>query len=852
MLISMLMFFILLDDIVAPIFTSKKKYEAESSHFNNSVFKKSNLDESLRSLFGFNLSNFLTSTNESLPDLQMRTNNSDAIAKYFHHAQVPELKQPERRATNIDIQVRKPKFDFGIDKLLQYLQKEFTAQKENTVPENKELKKNTSCCESKKQGKPLHVRPAYPCDDWDKKTHTCWLNRQIGVTVTFSLMLENEVAYDPKIVWKQELYTWKSGTMKEIIIDPDMGFVYPGETLTINIHSTGSFPIESVIYKWHLESYGEDATLPSNMRCSTSCSSITIMELRKEQEGILGCSVYSNLGIFISKKRFLIHEISKNSDVLMATSNRSHQFQNKIKQYHQNMLNRKKRQTGTEDIFQGMVAETGQKGFPNSETYTNPQNIYNEENANIEHRTELLLASELQPYITANPSMEELSNADISVQNKKEQEDWYSPENGQNSRMLSNINEENIENVLVENNEQSEDKTMHGQSYKTPATLNSIYENAADENIQQNNQQDLEAGNNQINRIPQKLPLYNDYSNLNIQIPSKYTYYKPKKLSDYRFPNNEDTDMQEGDQKISFDQGQDDRNLMSNNGARKEPGYRFPNNEDVNIQADVEQKLLPYNDYSNLNIQMPSNYMYDKSKKISDYRFPNNEDRDIQEGNQKISFDQHQNGRNLMSNGARKESGYRFPNSEDVNIEADVEQKSAYSQSHTERDSVNKPKNVPSYSFPNSEDFKVEEKGNHEYSFRQGLPEQDFLLKYEPRQLTNNHITDNDGMISQVEAGQKTILRQNQNEEIFEDMDEPNKMQSLSKEIIKEKYRAEEKVSQIIASCHRNTQCSNYAICVRKPHRLGHCKCAPNYHGNGIFCWEDIEIKNLQLFTAEK
>jgi len=91
----------------------------------------------------------------------------------------------------------------------------------------------------------------------------------------------------------------------------DLGFVYPGETLFLNMESFVGLPLESLFFKWYLESEGESGTLPSNMRLSPSGSAMMVSELRKEQEGVIVCSVYTNLGFLATKKRFLIKEIGK-------------------------------------------------------------------------------------------------------------------------------------------------------------------------------------------------------------------------------------------------------------------------------------------------------------------------------------------------------------------------------------------------------------------------------------------------------------------------------------------------------------------------------------------------------------
>ncbi|XP_055941907.1 trichohyalin-like [Argiope bruennichi] len=122
--------------------------------------------------------------------------------------------------------------------------------------------------------------------------------------------------------------------------DRDLGFVYPGETLVLNMASFIALPLESLHYVWYMEKDSEFDALPSNMKSSPSGSVLTISELRKEQEGIMTCAVYSNLGILVAKKRFLIKELSSN-DILMNPTNRSYSFQGKRNSQHSIMKRRK-------------------------------------------------------------------------------------------------------------------------------------------------------------------------------------------------------------------------------------------------------------------------------------------------------------------------------------------------------------------------------------------------------------------------------------------------------------------------------------------------------------------------------
>ncbi|GIY99224.1 EGF-like domain-containing protein [Caerostris extrusa] len=249
------------------------------------------------------------------------------------------------------------------------------------------------------------VVPAYPCDEWDKSTRTCWLDRNVGDTVTLVLAFHSKDK--PKVQWSQEFHVFQSPRTEKYIIDEenplwnivigskghemrispiteididfnyfkasivhtrprpadefeigpdvlqtdtvnfrirvmplDQGFVYPGESLSLNMKRV-NLPPSGMKFKWFLEKDGESGTLPSNMRVSPTGAVLTIAELRKEQEGILACAVYTNMDIFATKLRFLIKEINQNklardpqrdnedSDIAYLQQNMQNPLQNK-------------------------------------------------------------------------------------------------------------------------------------------------------------------------------------------------------------------------------------------------------------------------------------------------------------------------------------------------------------------------------------------------------------------------------------------------------------------------------------------------------------------------------------------
>ncbi|GFV69422.1 transposable element Tc3 transposase [Trichonephila clavipes] len=89
----------------------------------------------------------------------------------------------------------------------------------------------------------------------------------------------------------------------------DQGLVYPGASLMLNLPTFVSLPAEAISFRWYLES--DPDVLPSNMQTSSSGSVLTVHELRKEQEGVIACAVYTNLGVLAVQRRFLIKGVDQ-------------------------------------------------------------------------------------------------------------------------------------------------------------------------------------------------------------------------------------------------------------------------------------------------------------------------------------------------------------------------------------------------------------------------------------------------------------------------------------------------------------------------------------------------------------
>ncbi|XP_071038307.1 uncharacterized protein [Parasteatoda tepidariorum] len=260
----------------------------------------------------------------------------------------------------------------GTDSIEGFLSKELNGirkPRKSKSSSSKKIRTKTRCLKCKTNIEEFYLRPAFSCDEWNLDSGTCFLDRNVGATITLALKFGTDKNHLPSVVWKQEFHLLSGEKTKEFMINPDtspwnivignkgyefrispiteqdvdfnyfsvnlaqsekvfhpkvkklnfririvpinLGFLYLGETITLNIDSFISLPAESIKYRWYVEKNGERGTLPSNMKKSLSGRVLTISELRKNQEGIVACSIYSNLNVSVAKRRFLIKHISK-------------------------------------------------------------------------------------------------------------------------------------------------------------------------------------------------------------------------------------------------------------------------------------------------------------------------------------------------------------------------------------------------------------------------------------------------------------------------------------------------------------------------------------------------------------
>ncbi|XP_042903069.1 uncharacterized protein [Parasteatoda tepidariorum] len=368
-------------------------------------------------------------------------------SNYYHRNFSIPTKSEVRRGINIDLQVATEAPSSKL-KLQEVLEDMMQAAQEG-LEESDSVTLCPTCSDLLKE-KPLRkiieeLRPGYPCDDWDPKERTCIFDRNIGDSVTFVLDIpQKKFDNSLHIVWMQEFEIMKSKTRKNFTIDPtsppwnmvigskaselrlspiteldidfnyfsatvnngedtelptkrkvifkirvmpiDQGTLYPGAFLMLNMLSSVSLPESSMTFKWYMEDDNEMKSLPSNMRVSSTGGLLTISELRKEQQGIMSCAVYTNLNVFATKKRFLIKSVSQENNRLMFLPTRSSKYHREISQ----RLYRNKRQFES-NFFEDETRKSDESAFldhvnPNKEDYIDLNKTPSSKSESLENR----------------------------------------------------------------------------------------------------------------------------------------------------------------------------------------------------------------------------------------------------------------------------------------------------------------------------------------------------------------------------------------------------------------------------------------------------------------------------------
>ncbi|GBM20290.1 hypothetical protein AVEN_195854-1 [Araneus ventricosus] len=101
----------------------------------------------------------------------------------------------------------------------------------------------------------------------------------------------------------------------------DMGTLYHGEELFMNVRSFIELPADSVAFDWRQSDLDKTNGLPrntrhvsSNMKKNADGSTLIIKEFMDSTDKILSCDVYSNKNVFIARRDFFLRKIAEPDD----------------------------------------------------------------------------------------------------------------------------------------------------------------------------------------------------------------------------------------------------------------------------------------------------------------------------------------------------------------------------------------------------------------------------------------------------------------------------------------------------------------------------------------------------------
>ncbi|GFT01789.1 uncharacterized protein NPIL_321441 [Nephila pilipes] len=695
---------------------------------------------------------------------------------------------------------------------------------------------NRSCLECIKQAEEhgfqsLHMllKPAYPCDEWDLKLRTCFVNRNIGDTVTFVLTVGENRESAPHINWKQEFHirgknerkhfnlsagvsgnpTWninignrgqemRLSPITEMDMDPnvfsatlinveetiarsyytkiyfrvrpiaiDMGFVYPGESLVLNIESYITLPHESLHYVWYMERDSEFGTMPSNMKTSLSGTTLQISELRKEQEGIMACSAYSNLDILVARKRFLIKEIIPNDLLMHSSIPDLGIYKRNIKTPRDSVIKRKSRKIKIEQQLEESLKRTEKDN----------SGIDSNEGFEMEPLGEIESVS-----VNAKPIFGDKMFGSPVKSNENSfpiDSTFQFPEN---SKHEPNIDIADLKESFGNKKFNAPEKIK-----ENLPTFDSVFENKKklknDPNIKNTGDQKEPFGNHKFDP-----PVPN---NVNPPVLKKEPIRPPTQLH----PSNPLPKM---------DSIASQKNRGSNSG-NNQPGNlkHFEENQQGNLLNHGNNQPRNFvnpgdsqpRNFMNPADNQPRNFMNSGNNQPPNFMSPgdNHLGNVVNPGNNQPGM--------VMSLAGNQPGIVMNPGGNQL---VNVMNPGGNQLGNVMNAGSNQPGNV------------MNAGGNHGiYPTNKGK---------EASAQQKNHSAQTSGAFSQ------------------QDRDKEN-----------EESRPEDSVARIISVCQNDRQCSGHATCIKTPGRIyGFCRCLPGYHGNGLSCWEDILPGYSQVVPEER
>ncbi|GBM84937.1 hypothetical protein AVEN_168244-1 [Araneus ventricosus] len=731
-----------------------------------------------------------------------------------------------------------------------------------------------------------NIRPAFPCDDWDGVTRTCYLDRNIGDTVTFVLAFHKRA--NPEIQWAQEFHLYNSKKKKQYIIDPenplwnivigsrghemrispiteididfnyfsatiinyyaklhkkrigkahpmdtlnfrirvmptDLGFVYPGETLMLNMKRI-SLPSSNMKFKWYLEKDGEYSRLPSNMRLSPTGGVLTVSELRKEQEGILACAVFTNMGFFATKERFLVKEMNHTHNMLLYVPTRPGlNGRRKRSVDSDNYIATSKGDSENSDVVEGIEDDYvtdihlyHEKRQVNDQQNYAPQNInqqqYFPQNANQQQYPPPQNPNEQQYSPVQNPNEQQYS----PVQNPNEQQYSAAQIPGQQQYSPQNLNQQQYSPAQNLNQQQySPAQNPDQQQYSPPQSpTEQQYSPAQNPEQQQysppqnpNEQQYSPAQNtNQQQYSPPQSPNEQQYSP--VQNTNQQPYSPPQSIN-YQQNSPPQT---ASDQQYSAPQNYQQYSALQNANNQQNSAPPYASGQQYSAPQNANYQQYP----------VPQSAVLLQPQSVPQYQDENNQMQPQVAQPAENVFNQQNENQNIVQQAPP-------PVPQNANVQgpqAPLPAENIFNQQNTNPDIAQQA--PPPGESPRLVQYPDENLPQKEYNPNQqekgvGKPKSQELSRYQ-----------------KPLPGKGKILPKlkEKKEEIILELER--------KQVISLLQKAQDRLSKMIANCTTDQHCAADASCIQhNPRIAGFCRCSTGFQGNGIFCWEEIKVRNL-------
>ncbi|KAG8185809.1 hypothetical protein JTE90_002034 [Oedothorax gibbosus] len=149
------------------------------------------------------------------------------------------------------------------------------------------------------------MSPSYKCDKYEGRT--CTYLRHLAAGLTLGVKMNQQVK--AKAICNIRWYRYyKRRGMEEYIrveLTKDIGILHRKEKLPIHARAFMDLPLQSVSFEWSIKGF---KNLPKSIKIIRDQSSVIINKYRAKKNHILVCSVFSNKGIFVARRNFLLRK----------------------------------------------------------------------------------------------------------------------------------------------------------------------------------------------------------------------------------------------------------------------------------------------------------------------------------------------------------------------------------------------------------------------------------------------------------------------------------------------------------------------------------------------------------------